>query len=133
MPRVASKAHNERTSKKVRVSDLTNAQIECRGMHGHMWVSDPGANWHTPKYDYIHCYRFYFRCERGCGVVKVGVWTKDGRWVTGFTRYPAQYRVTGIGRGAGRAPFRQEFITRQNITPTGKQKVSDKARRRSAS
>ena len=129
MPRVASKAHNKRVSDRIRVDELTDAQIKCRGLFGHAWEDDPSANWHTPRFDYINCYRFYFRCTRGCGVVKVGVWTADGRWVAGFTRYPKQYRVTGIGRGAGRVPFRKEFILRQDKTPTGRKKISDKRRR----
>lgn len=129
MPRVASKASQERKSNKVRVEDLTDAQVKCRGLFGHAWIEDPGAQWHTPKYDYINCYRYYFLCERGCGCKKVGVWDYAGRFVTGFTRYPKQYRVTGIGRGAGRAPFRREFIIRQDKTPSGRKKVSDKARR----
>lgn len=124
-----SKINDEKRSDRVRVRDLTDAQIQCRGMFGHSWIEDPAANWHTPRFDYINCYRIYFICERGCGCRKYGVWTKQGIWVTGFTIYPKQYRVTGIGRGAGRAPFRSEFLDRRGKTPTGKARTSDKARR----
>jgi hypothetical protein len=132
MPRTSSRSYDKRESDRVRVEDLTDAQIKCRGRYGHAWEDDPGANWHTPRYEYLHCYRYYSFCTRGCGVKKVAVYHKQGYFVTGFTRYPAQYRVTGIGRGAGRKPFIVEEIRRSQRTPTGRKRVSDKARRQYA-
>lgn len=132
MPRVSSKAYDERKAREATVADLTDAQLECRGAFGHQWENDPGATWHRPKFEYIGCYRLYARCVRGCGCVKVAVWTHDGRYVTGFVRHPKNYRVVGIGRGVGRRPFITEYIERQGKTPTGRKRVSDKARRRSA-
>lgn len=129
MPRVASKAASQRRSAQQKIHDLTKAALECKVM-GHQWDEDPAADWHTPRYDYIHTYRFYFRCTRGCGSVKVGVYTLDGRWVTGYSRPPEANRVPGLGRGAGRKPFIHEWIERQQMTPTGRKKVSDKSRNR---
>lgn len=129
MARVSSNARNRRNTRTVQVRDLTDAQIKCRGRLKHAWEDDPSANWHTPRYEYLHCYRFYSRCTRGCGVVKVAVYHKDGYFVTGFTRYPKGYRVVGIGRGAGSKPFIVEEIRRSGLTPTGRKRVSDKARR----
>lgn len=129
MPRVASKAQQRRDGR-VSVHDLTDIQLLCRGRLKHAWEDDPSANWHTPRFDYINCYRYYSRCTRGCGCVKVAVYHKDGYFVTGFTRYPGSYRVSGVGRGAGARPFIMEEIKRSQLTPTGRKKVSDKARRR---
>lgn len=133
MPRVASKAAQERRSARQAIHGLTEAALKCKVI-GHQWEDDPAADWHTPLYDYIRCYRFYFRCVRGCGSVKVAVYTHDGRWVTGFSRPPEANRVIGLGRGAGRAPFWQEFIERQQRTATGRKRTpgKDKAKTRKA-
>jgi hypothetical protein len=114
-----------------KVRDLMDAQIRCRSF-GHSWDETPAATWHTPQYDYIHCFRLYFRCTNGCGCLKMAMYQKDGTFVTGFTRYPKLYRVAGIGRGAGRRPFIAEYIIRRDVTPTGRVRKSDKARRQSA-
>lgn len=133
MPRVASKASNQRRSARQAIHDLTEAALTCKVI-GHQWEDDPGAEWHTPRWDYIHCYRFYFRCVRGCGSVKVAIYTTDGRWVSGFSRPPEANRVLGLGRGAGRKPFWQEYIERKNTTPSGQKRSrgADKARTRKA-
>lgn len=133
MPRVASKSSQRQRSAKQRIHDLTEAALLCKAL-GHQWDEDPGADWHTPMYDYIHCYRFYFRCARGCGTVKVAVYTADGRWVTGFSRPPEANRIIGLGRGAGRKPFWQEYIERQTTTATGRKRSrgTDKAKTRKA-
>ena len=128
MPRVASKSYSRNRSAQQKIHDLTAAALECKVM-GHQWDEDPAADWHSPLYEYIHCYRFYFRCTRGCGSVKVTVYTQDGRFVTGYSRPPEANRVPGLGRGAGRKPFIQEWIERRQQTPTGRKRVSDKARR----
>lgn len=133
MPRVASKAAQERRSAREKIHGLTKAALECKVI-GHQWESDPGAMWHTPRYDYIRCHRFYFRCVRGCGSVKVAIYTDDGRWVSGFSRPPEANRVIGLGRGAGRAPFWQEYIERQQRTPSGQKRNrgADKTKTRRA-
>ncbi len=131
MARVSSKASQRRRTALTRIHDLTKAALECKVM-GHQWDEDPAADWHTPRYEYIHCYRFYFRCTRGCGSVKMAVYTLDGRWVTGYSRPPEASRIPGLGRGAGRKPFIQEYIERRQQTPTGRKRVSNKARRVSA-
>jgi hypothetical protein len=123
-------AQRKRSAQKA-IHDLTEAALKCKAF-GHQWEEDPGADWHTPRFEYIHTYRFYFRCVRGCGSVKMGTYTQDGRWVTGYSRPPAANRIIGLGRGVGRKPFIQEYIERAQKTPTGRRKVSDKSRRRSA-
>lgn len=128
MPKVESKAYQRKRSAQKRIHDLTKAALDCKVL-GHQWDEDPAADWHTPMYEYIHCYRFYFRCTRGCGAVKVAVYTEDGRFVTGYSRPPETSRIPGLGRGAGRKPFIQEWIERRQQTPTGRKRVSDKARR----
>lgn len=130
MARTSSRSRNRDVSFKVKVSDLTDAQLLCRGRLKHQWEDDPGATWHTPRYEYIHCYRMYSYCLRGCGVKKVAVYHKDGYFVTGFTRYPPQYRVTGIGRGAGSKPFIKEELARRAMTPTGRKRTPGADRRK---
>lgn len=123
----SSKSSNARRTANQRIHALTKAALECKVM-GHQWEEDANPDWHTPRYDYIHCYRFYFRCVRGCGAVKVGVYDNHGMFVTGYSRPPEANRVPGLGRGAGRKPFIQEYIERRQQTPTGRKRVSDKAR-----
>lgn len=128
MPKVSSKARNERRTAQSKIHDLTKAALECKVM-GHQWEEDANPTWHTPRWDYIHCYRFYFRCIRGCGAVKVGTYDNTGMFVTGYSMPPKANRVPGLGRGAGRKPFIQEYIERRQKTPTGRKKTSDKVSR----
>lgn len=131
--RVSSKARREAASARQKIHDLTEAALMCKAF-GHQWDEDPAADWHTPRWDYIHAIRLYLRCSRGCGTVKVAVYTMDGRWVTGFSRPPEANRIIGLGRGAGRKPFIQEMIERRNKTASGKNRSrgTDKAKTKRA-
>lgn len=113
MARVSSKARREAATARQKIHDLTEAALMCKSF-GHEWIEDPGADWHTPRFEYIRCVRLYLICERGCGSVKTVTYTEDGRWVTGFSRPPEANRIIGLGRGAGRKPFIQEYIERKN-------------------
>lgn len=110
------------------IHDLTKAALECKVL-GHQWEDDPNQDWHEPRYVYIRCFTLYSRCVRGCGSVKMAVYDEHGRFVSGYSRPPTANRVIGLGRGAGKRPFIQEYIERRQVTPTGRKKVSDKARR----
>jgi hypothetical protein len=101
-----------RVSIKRQIEELDNEILKCRAF-GHSFEEVPEAMLSKPYHPHYTGDYIFERCIR-CTTEKISSWAVNGALLMPSQyRYVKGYNVTGLQRGVGRAPFREEYLHRR--------------------